>query len=444
MRQQKHIRGIAGHKLDIVCTANSGKPPETLFLTENGSTVQSGESGKIVYSFVPSRKDNMKSVECSAVSAMLERPLTDEDILDVQYKPSLTIDHPALVKLIENTSSQVCCQGNSNPSMDQINWKGNVNSLVVNNTISCLTFSPIHRTHTQRYTCVASNRVGISELHIDFKVLSPPIFISTNKRVQLGQYRYELNITVSLYSKLDIIQLKISNHNRVLRPRITKGRARTPDIFHDLKLKLPEITVVFHLGLATEEDFVNYTLEACNIKGCNSYTVYLRSGKYEQITLSVYNDCSVIIGNIVGGMLICSIVSHIYCRLRRKRRSNATMEIPPEGQYNEIGTINYNNMIVDPITNFELDNNDHIPTDDVSNNVISSGGGDSSSASSFIGQTGDGYENPYQAIIPSIIEMHQYSSIIPNIYQNTIISPASAATTSAEHINIAIDNYTKP
>lgn len=85
-RQQKYIRGIEGHTLHIVCTVNSGKPAETLFLTENGSTVQSCKSGKIVYSFVPNRKDNMKAFECSAASDMLERPLTDEVILDIQCK----------------------------------------------------------------------------------------------------------------------------------------------------------------------------------------------------------------------------------------------------------------------------------------------------------------------------------------------------------------------
>lgn len=159
--------------------------------------------------------------------------------------------------------------------------------------------------------------------------------------------------------------------------------------------------------------------------------------------LSVYNDCSVIIANIVGGMLLCCIVSNMFCFLRRKRISNATVEISPEGQYDEIGTINYNMVIVDPITNFELDNSDNVSNVDESNYALSSAGEDSSNASSFMGQTGDGYENAYQAITPSVIEMHQYSGIIPNIYQNTIISPTNAATTSAEYINTALDNYTK-
>lgn len=85
-RQQKYVRGIEGQKLDIVCTVNSGKPQEVLFLKENGSSIKTGASGKIVYSFVPSKTDNLKSFECSAVSATLQKPLTDEVILDIQCK----------------------------------------------------------------------------------------------------------------------------------------------------------------------------------------------------------------------------------------------------------------------------------------------------------------------------------------------------------------------
>lgn len=39
-------------------------------------------------------------------------------------KPSLIVDPPALEKLIENTSTQVCCQGNSNPPMGSDQMEG--------------------------------------------------------------------------------------------------------------------------------------------------------------------------------------------------------------------------------------------------------------------------------------------------------------------------------
>lgn len=137
-------------------------------------------------------------------------------------------------------------------------------------------------------------------------------------------------------------------------------------------------------------------------------------------------------------MLICCIVSHIYCHVRRTRISNATVETSQEGQYDEIGTISYNMVINDQIHNLELDNSDNASNEDERNGVLSGNGDESSNDSSVIGRPGDGYENEYQAVIPPVIECHQYNVIIPNIYQNTIISPDSVETTSAEYINTTI------
>ncbi|XP_052079794.1 uncharacterized protein LOC127717955 [Mytilus californianus] len=369
----------------------------------------------------------------------------------------------------------------------------------------------------------------------------PPIFVSTNQRVQYGQCERGLNITVFLFTRSANISLNISNHKKYLQPKITQERVDTHDILHGVNVTVSTVKVVFYMGLATREHFGNYTVVACNFEGCNRYIVNIRSGdlpqtptnltviQYEhhmivswmsefnggfnqkffiqyraddteiwtttdavedgsenkmhysfyelvstkqyfvrmfsrnkigdsnitnitvsrtfecqQKTLVAYDYCSVIIGSTVGGMLICCICSHICCCLRRTRKSTATFEISLEGQYDEIGTINYNNVIVDPITDFEQENNDNISHDHESNTVSSSVDGESSNESSFIGRPGDGYENEYQAVLPSVIEMHQYSSIIPTIYQNTIISPTSAATTSSKHITFAIDSYTKP
>lgn len=108
-------------------------------------------------------------------------------------------------------------------------------------------------------------------------LLAPPIFLATNRRVQFGQYGRDLNITVVLYSKLDIIQLNVSKLNKTLKPNITMSRFHTPDLFRGLDVRVSEITVVFSLGLATKEDFVNYTIDACNREGCNAYYVYLKS-----------------------------------------------------------------------------------------------------------------------------------------------------------------------
>ncbi|XP_052103164.1 carcinoembryonic antigen-related cell adhesion molecule 1-like [Mytilus californianus] len=106
-------------------------------------------------------------------------PLTDEVTLDIQYsdKPILNADYLAHQEVIENTSLEVCCQGHSNPPISYLYWIRNVTLVVFNDTESCLTFKLIHRTNTGRYTCFASNSIGISNKSIEINVLYPPSVI---------------------------------------------------------------------------------------------------------------------------------------------------------------------------------------------------------------------------------------------------------------------------
>ncbi|CAC5393278.1 unnamed protein product [Mytilus coruscus] len=628
IRDKKVIRGIDGQALDIICNVKSGKPLETLLLTKNGSIVQSNASGEIEYSFIPSRNDNLKSFECSAFSEMLESPLTDEAILDIRYKPSLTVYNPALGQVVENISIDVCCKGNSNPPLDEIAWTGNIKSLVAKDNESCITFNPILRTHTGRYTCVASNSIGKSSTHIDIKVKyppivsvsyqikgqttylhchpngepkhytfakwlhrseinetirhiqgtrngkisiiaqsknklhendgiyvcrvtngikdkngmlykegvvfvqreAPPIFISTNRRVQLGQYGCELNITAFLYSKPENIQLNISNQNKILQPRITHERVRAHDLFYSVNVTVSAIKLVFHLGLASKNDFANYSIEACNPKGCNTFTVDIRSTNHPEPPVhvsAVLNSTSLVvywqpgfdggqpqsfyieyrpetksewevlgsiaqsnftmdqelkytlnyilfskkyylrmyaanvvgrsnysnlfcvemkgchcnfgkyhytvwgvISSLLGGILILSICLNIYCLLRRKNNSEIVFESPPEGQYYEIGPINNSsasiqgelNNIQEAVTSVERS------ASQSTNSLIYSFQKESSLESSVQSLSNklpneDGYENPYQTIDRENIEMHLYSIVTSQMYQNTIIFP---------------------
>ncbi|CAC5393261.1 TTN [Mytilus coruscus] len=373
-KDKKIIRGIDGQTLDIVCNVKSGRPEGTLLLTQNGSNVAMGGSSTLVYSFTPTKRDNMKLFKCSAFSEMLELPLTDE------------------VSFLQITFLTHFC-GNS---------KMKERSGVIRAIYSKKDIKKLNQPQTPTNMTVVQY-----ESHMIVSWI--PEFNGGFKQDFFIQYRTD---DTELWTTTGPVKDNLGN-----------------------KMKY----AIYEL-VSTKQYFVR--MFSRNIIGDSNITNI--AVEYQLKTRAAYDYCSVIIGNIVGGMLICCIGSHIYCRLWRNRRSNATMEISPEGQYDEIGTINYNNVIVDPITSFEHENNDNISNDDESNAVSSSAGRESSNASSFIGQPGDGYENEYQAVIPSVIEMHQYTSIIQNIYQNTMISPASAATKSAKHTNIAIDSYTKP
>lgn len=86
-------------------------------------------------------------------------------------KPLLVVDYLENQEVIENTSLEVCCQGHSNPSISYIYWTGNVTLVVFNDTESCLTFKLINRNNTGRYTCFASNSIGLSNKSIELNVL---------------------------------------------------------------------------------------------------------------------------------------------------------------------------------------------------------------------------------------------------------------------------------
>ncbi|CAC5393281.1 unnamed protein product [Mytilus coruscus] len=115
-----------------------------------------------------------------------------------------------------------------------------------------------------------------------------------------------------------------------------------------------------------------------------------------------------------------------------------------DNNYDEIGTLNYNNAIFDHIANDTEMNNDNVSNIIESNDIILRANVASSDNSSSIKQSDDGYENPYQAINPCDIDMHHYSSIVSCNYQNTIICPPSLSTNTSKYLNIAMDSLKSP
>ncbi|CAC5412728.1 unnamed protein product [Mytilus coruscus] len=138
-------------------------------------------------------------------------------------------------------------------------------------------------------------------------------------------------------------------------------------------------------------------------------------------------------GSLVVVLVICLIISHVYCFLKRASKSRVTVEISPEEQYDEIGTVKYNDHIFEKMINV-VDNN----SDDTSRRADNSRSSfrvdaESSNDGSIIRQSGltqfgDDYENPYQTIKSDNIEIHPYSSILSSNYQNTMIFPVRAGS----------------
>lgn len=151
-----------------------------------------------------------------------------------------------------------------------------------------------------------------------------------------------------------------------------------------------------------------------------------------------YGSGLLVICGVVGGIVICIIASNICCYRKRKTRDNVILEIYQEEHYHdydEIGTIKYNNVVFEPTTDdkhVKQENNGMPGVSGVSDIRlgVESESSEESSLESMTGvsQWDDGSEYPYQSVNTENIKMHPYSSIVSNLYQNTIIFPATAGS----------------
>lgn len=136
---------------------------------------------------------------------------------------------------------------------------------------------------------------------------------------------------------------------------------------------------------------------------------------------------------------ICLIISCILCF--RRRSNHLAVETSPGVQYDEIGTIHFINAPVDPTIHVVHENG---IDNSMNNDILLTSDSDSSDDRTFTGQTGDGYENPYQSIHNEGMEIHLYSSIISNKYENTVVFPDNPAQKHQKNFNNAIDDIKNP
>lgn len=137
-------------------------------------------------------------------------------------------------------------------------------------------------------------------------------------------------------------------------------------------------------------------------------------------------------GSLVGVLILCFVVSH--CVMRVTKSSH---DILPVVQYDDIGSISYHNLVLEPISD-----GNHETTSRVfgSNSMLFRNDTDSSDESSVIRpssftQDDDDYENPYLTFNPDDIEFHLYRSILSNKYQNTTIFQTSTGTNGKAEID---------
>ncbi|XP_071148145.1 uncharacterized protein [Mytilus edulis] len=165
----------AGESLTLVCQVQTGSPPEQLQWSHNGIILESGGPGRLNYSFIPSKKNNEQLLACLAIHPLLLPSLKKEVILNITYKPFITIPVKSNKSYIEGTHGIICCNVESNPPVFLTTWLNNnrkIQEMKSNN--NCLRFTAFQRNHAGNYTCLAENTLGKSNSSYELNILYPP------------------------------------------------------------------------------------------------------------------------------------------------------------------------------------------------------------------------------------------------------------------------------
>lgn len=87
------INGVAYKNMNIKCSVESGKPPETLYLIRNNNTVKIGmEHGNIEYTFKPTQLDHNSIYTCEANNPLFIQPLRRNVRLNIKCELHLTVN----------------------------------------------------------------------------------------------------------------------------------------------------------------------------------------------------------------------------------------------------------------------------------------------------------------------------------------------------------------
>lgn len=108
-------------------------------------------------------------------------------------------------------------------------------------------------------------------------ITAPPVFVAHNTPVQNGQYGKELELKIHVYDKFYNGTVSIKTKDTTVKMNAKMERIITYDIFHGVNITVWGQQFTMDLPLTSENDFGNYTLEACNIVGCNYFDVQVQS-----------------------------------------------------------------------------------------------------------------------------------------------------------------------
>lgn len=114
--------------------------------------------------------------------------------------------------------------------------------------------------------------------HVFRLFLAPPVFVADNKPGKIGQIGKRLELKIYVYDKFYNSKVVIKKFGTTVKitPNMT-ALLSTHDIFYGVYITVPGTQYTFYLHLRSKNDFTNYTVEACNVIGCNYFHVMVES-----------------------------------------------------------------------------------------------------------------------------------------------------------------------
>ncbi|XP_071148147.1 titin-like [Mytilus edulis] len=290
------------------------------------------------------------------------------------------------------------------------------------------------------------NKTQEGKVYIILKV--PPVFLLENRYIQYGAYGSEVKLWVEIYSDTKVLSKHIRRYetNQNIEAHAQEKIVTGHVLSHRVRVTVLGTRLTFKVYMERKDDFNNYTIIVCNTEGCTSITIEVRSSNNNTDSMIGNNSSWQILGSVFGGSLFISLCWNIYCFFKRKKKSGIHTIVPLEVQYDEIGDISFTSGHIQGLQNNaqESISSVNLPSLEGTRNIISSSEKSSSEHSQSISLLNeDGYEHPYQTIDLGSIEIHPYSAIWSNLYQNTTVFPNRITTNYEQKHNPWLIIYNK-
>ncbi|CAC5420423.1 unnamed protein product [Mytilus coruscus] len=177
------VTGEESKSLNLTCTVKSGVPPEEIITWYNMSApINTGGPGMLSVRITPTRNDHRKQYDCNVTSDSLLQPLQNNITLDIQYKPSVTINIPNPIVVTENNNLTISCSSDGNPSVEEMYIESGTRHVLNRcNKFECaVKVLKIKREEAGIFKCVAENIIGMGQDAVTITVQYAPTVIITH------------------------------------------------------------------------------------------------------------------------------------------------------------------------------------------------------------------------------------------------------------------------